>query len=297
MKILDFSKYNTIKDWNKVKENCDGIILRCGVRGYTTGKIKIDTKFEEFAEKCRDLGIPFGLYFMSQAITEQEGREEADFAVSLADKYGATLPIFIDSEDGDGTARNVRADGLGKSARTSVCVAFCDAVQKSGRKAGVYASESWFNSRLNFAELRQYVIWAAKYGKNTGSQCTKVTLSKYDMHQYTSKGIVPGVSGNCDVSMAYSDIGGIAPTVQAAEVKRHVQPNYQPGQAYFVHVDNLRIRSTPSTKGAIIGKIGNRAVLNKATTRDSAGQIWMNISGTSKEEWVCADTGTKSFVY
>ena len=86
------------------------------------------------------------------------------------------------------------------------------------------------------------------------------------------------------------------PAVKAAEVQ-HIQPNYQPGQAYFVHVDNLRIRSTPSTQGKIIGKIGNRAVCNKATTRDSKGQIWMNISGSAKEEWICADTGVKSFVY
>ena len=87
------------------------------------------------------------------------------------------------------------------------------------------------------------------------------------------------------------------PTLQAVEVQQHVQPNYQPGHAYFVHVDNLRIRSKPSTNGTIIGKISNRAVLNKATTRDSKGAIWMDISGTSKPEWVCADTGIKSFVY
>nr|DAV46688.1 MAG TPA: Lysozyme [Caudoviricetes sp.] len=86
------------------------------------------------------------------------------------------------------------------------------------------------------------------------------------------------------------------PAVKATEV-RHVQPNYQPGQAYFVHVDNLRIRSKPSMQGKIIGKIGNRAVCNKATTRDNKGQIWMNISGSAKEEWICADTGVKSFVY
>lgn len=86
------------------------------------------------------------------------------------------------------------------------------------------------------------------------------------------------------------------PMVKAAEVQ-HIQPNYQLGQAYFVHVDNLRIRSTPSTQGKIIGKIGNRAVCNKATTRDSKGHIWMNISGSAKEEWICADTGVKSFVY
>ena len=68
------------------------------------------------------------------------------------------------------------------------------------------------------------------------------------------------------------------PAIKVAEAQ-HIQPNYQPGQAYFVHVDNLRIRSTPNTQGKIIGKIGNRAVCNKATTRDSKGQIWMNISG------------------
>lgn len=86
------------------------------------------------------------------------------------------------------------------------------------------------------------------------------------------------------------------PAIKVAEAQ-HIQPNYQPGQAYFVHVDNLRIRSTPNTQGKIIGKIGNRAVCNKATTRDSKGQIWMNISGSAKEEWICADTGVKSFVY
>ena len=86
------------------------------------------------------------------------------------------------------------------------------------------------------------------------------------------------------------------PAIKVAEAQ-HIQPNYQPGQAYFVHVDNLRIRSTPNTQGKIIGKIGNRAVCNKATTRDSKGQIWMNISGSAREEWICADTGVKSFVY
>lgn len=86
------------------------------------------------------------------------------------------------------------------------------------------------------------------------------------------------------------------PAIKVAEAQ-HIQPNYQPGQAYFVHVDNLRIRSTPSTKGKVIGKIGNRAVCNKATARDSTGRIWMNISGTNREEWVCADDGKRSYIY
>lgn len=199
-KIIDLSKYNTITDWNKVKNSVDGIIIRCGYRGYTSGKIADDAKAAEFAKQCNAHGIPFGVYFMSQAITSQEGQQEADYSCDFADKYGATLPAFIDSEDGDGTSRNVRADGLPKQVRTVVMQAFCDRVKERGRNAGIYASESWFNDRLNYDAIKKYLIWCAKYGANTGSKCTTVKLDKYDMHQYTSKGSVPGISGNVDIS-------------------------------------------------------------------------------------------------
>ena len=45
-KIIDLSKHNTVTDWDAVKKSCDGVILRCGYRGYTEGKIKTDAKLE-----------------------------------------------------------------------------------------------------------------------------------------------------------------------------------------------------------------------------------------------------------
>ncbi|MCI5713682.1 MAG: hypothetical protein MR324_11195 [Lachnospiraceae bacterium] len=292
-KIIDLSKNNAVTDWSKVKSAVDGVIIRCGFRGWGSGKITADKKASEFALKCDAYGIPFGVYFMSQAITPAEGREEADYACDFADKYGALLPIFIDSEDGDGTSRIVRADGLTKDKRTDIAKAFCDRVQERGRKSGVYASESWFGSNLNYNALTQYIIWCAKYGANTGSKCTSVKLSKCDMHQYTSRGQISGIKGNVDISECYFlDTGNTENNAHA-----HIQPNYKAGQDYFVHVNGLRIRSAPSTSGKIIGSVSNRAVKNRATTRDSKGQIWMDISGTSKQEWICADTGKKSFVY
>lgn len=204
-KIIDLSQYNTVADWDAVKKNCDGVILRCGYRGNTEGKIKTDARFEKSVNECAKRKIPFGLYFMSQAITTAEGREEAEYTLKCAEKYGASMPLFIDSEDGDGTEKMVRADGLDKQTRTAICKAFCETVKKAGRKAGVYTSESWFNDNLNFLTLQQYIVWVAKYGANTGAPCTKVKLSKCDMWQYTSKGSVPGVKGRCDVSELYSE--------------------------------------------------------------------------------------------
>lgn len=205
LKILDLSHYNKVTDWQKVKNEVAGVILRVAYRGYGSGKIVIDNKFREYATACKKVGLPFGLYFMSQAITEAEGEAEAIYSVTMAKEYGATLPIFIDSEDGDGTARVVRADGLSKAARTNICKAFCKKVIELGYKAGVYASESWFTGRLNYNELTDYYIWVADYGKNTGVKNSSIALKKYDMHQYTSRAKVSGVSGNCDMNECYVD--------------------------------------------------------------------------------------------
>ena len=205
LKILDVSHYNTVTDWAKVKNAVDGVMLRVGYRGYSSGKIVMDNKFREYATACKKVGLPFGVYFMSQAITEAEGEAEATYSVTLAKEYGATLPTVIDSEDGDGTARVVRADGLSKAARTSIVKAFCKKVIALGYKTGVYASESWFTSRLNYNELTDYFIWVADYGKNTGVKNSSITLKKYDMHQYTSRATVAGVSGRCDMSECYVD--------------------------------------------------------------------------------------------
>lgn len=216
MKIIDLSKYNIVTDWSKVKSAVDGVLIRCAYRGYVSGKIVQDTKFAEFATACKTYGIPFGVYFMSQAITEAEGREEADYAANLSKQYGAMLPIIIDSEDGDGTAKVVRADGLSKAVRTAIVKAFCLRVAELGYTGGVYASESWFNSKLNYSELTQYFIWVAKYGANTGSKCSIVNLSKYDAHQYTSNATVQGISGRVDVSEFSTQIAGTSTTATTA---------------------------------------------------------------------------------
>ena len=43
-----------------------------------------------------------GLYIFSQALTEKEAKQEAEYVLDLADKYGwdVTLPIVIDREKG-----------------------------------------------------------------------------------------------------------------------------------------------------------------------------------------------------
>lgn len=208
LKIIDISKFNTVTDWAKVRQSVDGIIIRVAFRGYGSGKISIDPKFETFAEKCNTYGIPFGMYFMSSAISIKEAREEAEYSVYQAKEHNmpAYMPIFIDSEDVDGTAAVRRSDGLTKSARTDVCNAFMETVKGFGYKAGIYCSDSWTTDKLEWNRIKDTGInWIARYAKNNNGNAT-VKATPCHMHQYTSDGIIPGISGRCDVSNCFIDL-------------------------------------------------------------------------------------------
>ena len=200
MKFIDLSKYNVVTNWKLVKANIDAVMIRAGYRGYGSGKVTIDAKAEEYCAACKDNGIPFGLYFMSQAITEAEAEEEALFTVEMAKKYGATLPLIIDSEDGDGTAKVVRADGLSKDLRTKIVNKFCLACNLQGYQSGVYASTSWFVNKLDVSKLLSLKLWVAQYA----SKCT--AAHRVDAWQYTSHGTIPGITGRVDVSYDYNFI-------------------------------------------------------------------------------------------
>jgi len=196
-KIIDVSRYNGTINWSKV--DCDGVIIRIAYRGYGSGKIVLDDKFIANIKGAIANGIPVGVYFMSQAINATEAIEEAVYTVNTIKGYNVELPIFIDSEPSGASNNSGRADGLSKSARTTICKAFCDKIVSLGYKAGTYASTSWFKSNLDVSQLLNYYVWVAQYA----STC-KAT-HRVDMWQYTSKGSINGISGNVDISHGYVD--------------------------------------------------------------------------------------------
>ena len=306
MKFLDVSKYNKVLDWKAVKQNVAGVFIRCGYRGYGSGKIVEDAKFVEHANACQNNGIPWGPYFMSQAININEAIEEAKYTVTCADLYGATLPCFIDSEDGDGKPTLVRADRLNKDQRTEVVLAFLDKVEDLGRIGGTYASEDWFRSKLHYDKIKQDLIWVAKYGANTGKECSEILLPKFELHQYTSRGMLPGVYGNCDLSngdltnlLVHTD--GTKPI---QEPTTHVQINYQPGRSYTVQCSSLRVRLKPKLNNnevvlskQIGSKLKGQIITNRATMR-LKDQIFMYIGldNRGREQWLCADDSKCTYI-
>ena len=193
LKVIDISEFQTMTDWDAVKRNCDGVIIRLGYRGYGSGRVVFDDKFKQNFDAVKKHKIPYSVYFTTQAINEAEGKEEAAFCINALNKAAVNFPIFIDSEDANNG--NGRADGnkLSKTQRTAIIKAFCDTIKASGYKAGVYASCSWFYDRLNYKELANNFLWVAQYSTSEPS-------IPWNAWQYTSNGLINGVYGVVDLN-------------------------------------------------------------------------------------------------
>lgn len=193
---IDVSKWQGTIDWTAVAQS--GVkfaIIRCAYRGSSDGMIHEDPYFKANIKGATQNGIKVGVYFFTQAVNEVEAIEEASMAIALVQGYYLHFPIFIDTE----SATNGRANGLDVGTRTRVVKAFCETVRNSGYKPGIYASKSWYYNQLDMSQLSAYNIWVAQY--NTSCNYT----GRYDMWQYTSTGSVPGIKGNVDLNICYTN--------------------------------------------------------------------------------------------
>ena len=195
---IDVSKYQSNIDWNKVKKaGVNFVIIRIGYRGYgASGTLVQDPMFEEHFTNARNAGLKVGVYFFTQAVTEDEAREEAQGCNWVLNGRKLDYPIYYDTEASTSPNGTGRADGLGKEDRTKCAIAFCEEVKSLGYKPGVYASTTWFRKRVDLDALRKYTIWNAHYGVSSSPiDC--------DMWQGTEKARIIGYSGELYAKISY----------------------------------------------------------------------------------------------
>ena len=84
---IDVSKWQGKIDWDKVKaEGYEFVIIRMGYRGYSeAGGLALDEMFYQNIQGAQAAGLDVGVYFFSQAITENEAIDEANYVLNLID--------------------------------------------------------------------------------------------------------------------------------------------------------------------------------------------------------------------
>ncbi|MCD8300385.1 MAG: hypothetical protein LUC41_04335 [Clostridiales bacterium] len=198
---IDVSYYQGTIDWTSVK-NCgvDFAIVRVAYRGYgDSGALKEDPQFKTNLTGAIAAGIPVGVYIYSQATTETEAVEEADFIIDKIQGYDVTLPVVMDfeyAESSDGYIGRLYKADLSAADATAICNAFCAEVTARGYTPMIYANKYMLENQMNASDLTG-TVWLAHYAKSTNY------AGDYGYWQYEYSNFVDGISGNVDMDFRY----------------------------------------------------------------------------------------------
>ena len=183
---VDVSHHQGGINWDVAQEGLDFAILRCGY-GLNLPQ-QDDREWHRNAAACQRLGIPFGTYIYSYATDTKMARSEAEHVLRLVKGYKLDMPIYFDIED-------PRLAKLDNATLAAIAKTFCDTVSAAGYKVGIYASLSWWNTRLTNSVFRTagWERWVAHWAVDRDYS------AGYDMWQYGGcylKGVPNAVDGN-----------------------------------------------------------------------------------------------------
>lgn len=195
---VDVSRFQGNIDWKRVaNDNVEFAIVRLGLRGYGTGEIKLDANYVANISGALAAGLDVGVYFYSQAITEEEALEEAEFVIENLKGYDINLPVIMDIEYVDGD--NGRANRLTVEERTHIANVFCEAISAAGYEPMIYGNTKTFVLMLDLTKLEGIRKWFAYYN------LPLYYPYEFSMFQYSESGRVDGIPEKVDLNIMIGD--------------------------------------------------------------------------------------------
>lgn len=220
--MLDVSKFNMQNNFKTIGEfkafiinnNIKFVYIRAGGRGYgQAGNFYSDPQADNFANACEFLGIPFGYYFLDEAITIAEVDEEVKFIKEYIENrpyINNILPVAIDVEKHSETGR---ADGIWETRYTFVND-LISKLEKENMKAILYSNANIANKYLENVQAKMWLAYYPGvseipdywYSDTEGDGAlNKNIISKMIGWQFTEKGISKIIDVKVDLSVVYSN--------------------------------------------------------------------------------------------
>lgn len=197
-KGIDVSQYQGNIDWKKVAE--DGVefaFIRVGFRGYgKTGKLVEDANFDKNIKGAVSNGIKAGVYFYSQATTEEEVIEEANLVLDKIAPYKVECPVVFDVERVTADP-NARMNLISLEERTNLALLFCQTIENAGYKPMIYYNTEMGALMLDLETLEDYDKWFAAYSDRFYYPYA------YQVWQYSQSGRVAGIEGAVDLNISF----------------------------------------------------------------------------------------------
>lgn len=238
---IDVSKWQGNIDWNRVKASgVDFAILRAGYGSVSSQK---DVTFEDNYQNAKAAGIPVGAYHYSYAKDIAGAKREAQTFLEWIKGKQFEYPVVFDIEES-------ATYSLGKNTVSEIIKTFCSIVEAAGYYVSVYTNKNWLDHVVSDEVKSKYDTWLAQWTS------TPSYIGPYGMWQYTSSGVVDGISGRVDMDIAYKNY---------PEIIKRKQLNGWSG---------ADVPQTPESKAYAAGKslaLNNTPIYISATSKKIAG--------------------------
>jgi GH25 family lysozyme M1 (1,4-beta-N-acetylmuramidase) len=195
-RYIDVSRYQGEIDWAQVAAaGYKGAMLKTVSTNRKLSKradgLYIDPTFETNYRNAKAAGLDVGVYYYTYATNKDMANAELSLLRQAVYGKELTLPVVVDVEDN-------KLGNLGKQSLTDLTAYALHEVEQMGFYAQLYTYTNFAKAHLfvGGAALHPYDVWLADYTGKT----PKVDF-KYNAHQHTSKGSVPGISGNVDLNV------------------------------------------------------------------------------------------------
>ncbi len=195
---VDLSKQNGDVNFASMKAaGVDYVMIRLGGRGYSTGQITLDENFKKNMDGAVEAGLDIGVYFYSQAISQEEVVQEVEFIVQNLAPYKAQVkyPVAMDMEF---VANDeARIDGLSKEDKTELTSSFLEGLKGAGYVPMIYGDKEWLIKEIDLTRLQGYDVWLAQ------EEDLPDYPYQYTMWQYATDGVVNGVTGDANLNICF----------------------------------------------------------------------------------------------
>lgn len=197
-RYVDASRYQgkiTLDGWRKVKAaGYKGAMLKTVSTNRKLSKradgLYIDPTFERNYRGARAAGLDVGVYYYTYATSEAMADAELALVREAVRGKELTMPVCVDVEEN-------KLKPLSTIDLTNVVAYALEKVEAMGFYAQLYTYTNYSNMELDMGRLaNRWDVWLADYTGET----PKVEYI-YHAHQHTSKGRVPGISGNVDLNV------------------------------------------------------------------------------------------------
>lgn len=193
-RYIDVSRYQGLIDWAQVAAaGYKGAMLKTVSTNHKLSKrsdgLYIDPTFETNYRNAKAAGLDVGVYYYTYATSE--AMAEAELALLRQAVCGKefSLPVCVDVEEN-------KLKQLSTLDLSNLAAYALEQVEKMGFYAQLY-TYTGYKYELDMARLSsRWDVWLADYTGKTPN----VTFN-YNAHQHTSKGAVPGISGNVDLNV------------------------------------------------------------------------------------------------